>query len=89
MAYDIEAARVERRAQRESTPFTFTLDGREWTMVSPDDTPAAFLTWSASDYARYITTLVVPSDEPFPAHLLTTGDLNALIAAWIGGTPGE
>ena len=94
MAYDVEAARAERVAQRTREPFTFTLAGETWTMVSPDDTPATFLSWSVADYARNFSTLVITEDadgkgRPFPVHLLTTGDMNALVAAWIGGTPGE
>lgn len=87
MAYNVEAARAERMGTRSTDPFTFTLDGREWTMKHTDDVPAEWLAWSMADYARKFTTLVVEDD--FPVRLLTVGDMDALVAAWLGSTPGE
>jgi hypothetical protein len=87
MTYSVEAAREERQRERTGEPFTFELDGRTWTMKDPTDLPAAWFTWSIADYARNVTELVV--EDGFPADLLTAGDLNGLVAAWLGATPGE
>ena len=87
MSYSIEAARAERQAARTTDPFTFDLDGRAWTMKHPDDVPAGWLAWSMADYARRFASLVVEPD--FPADVLTVGDMNALVAAWLGTSPGE
>jgi hypothetical protein len=87
MTYDIQAARAERKAQQTKALFTFVLDNDTWTMKDPDDLPSAWLTWSLADYARSFPDLVV---EPgFPVESLTTGDMDALIAAWLGASPGE
>jgi hypothetical protein len=87
MTYNVEAARAERAAQRSSEPCRFELDGRTWTMKSIDDVPAGFLAWSAADYSRGFAQLVVEGD--FTPGSLTVGDMNALVAAWLGATPGE
>lgn len=85
--YDIEAARAERAAQRTSEPFRFTFQGTTWTMVHPDDAPAGWLAWTMADYARQFAKLVVEPD--FPVAGLTVGDMDALVAAWLGAKPGE
>lgn len=95
MTYNVEEARAERIAQRTKEPFRFSLDGREWTMIQPDDAPADFLAWPPAVYARRFPDLLEPvQDETgkpveFPMHLLQAGDLNDIIGHWIGGTPGE
>jgi hypothetical protein len=87
MTYSIEAARAERAAERHTEPFTFEVDGQTWTMKSPDDVPAGWFAWSLADYARNFSQLVV---EPgFTVGAMTTGDMNALVSAWLGATPGE
>lgn len=85
--YDIDAARAERQAQRTNDAFQFTLGGTTWTMKHPDDVPSDWLAWSMADYARKFTALV--AEPNFPADSLTVGDMNALVAAWLGATPGE
>jgi hypothetical protein len=87
MTYNVEAARAERAAERTTDPFTFEMDGRTWTMCHVDDAPAGFLRWSVADYAERFPSLIVEPD--FPADAMTVGDLNALVAAWLGATPGE
>lgn len=87
MTYSIEAARAERAAARTTEPFRFEFDDRTWTMKHIDDVPSGWLTWSAVDYAEKLPDMIV--EEGFPVERLTVGDMNALVAAWLGATPGE
>lgn len=87
MTYDIDAARAERIAQRKATPFEFQFQGHTWTMKHADDLPASWLTWSPAGWVRNIASVVV--EDGFPADQLTAPDIDALVAAWLGSTPGE
>lgn len=87
MTYNVDQARAERAAERSSQPFAFQVGDDVWTMKHPDDLPMRWYAWSMADYARRFADLVV---EPgFPDDALTTGDMNAIVKAWLGSTPGE
>lgn len=94
MTFDVEKARAERHAQQTDKPFTFTLDGREWELIHPGNTPAGMWNWSLAEWSANFSSLVVPQfdagvEVPFPFDLLERDDMNALVRAWFHGSPGE